>query len=217
MTGGIVKLTGLGAAGLLLTACGGGGGGNETLRRANELQQYIEIDNRVAAFANDELQASEGLPDGEVDYTGFGVVNVDPVSFTRIGDNDGDVSLGIDANVAKLLGDARLTVDFDDGTLSGEITNFRDINDLDDDFEEYSGSLELSDGRFGTIGSAAAIGLDVDGTLEGSAGEIEIDTEIRSPIFGDDGDALAFFGKDADGASVDDDDTPVLVTTVLER
>jgi hypothetical protein len=124
--------------------------------------------NAMAIAYNDVRAEVQSLPwstsadmptTGSATYTGYATVLMDTPTDSM------------------MVGDARLTADFDRSTLTGNLNNFvGTVNGSD--YANYSGSLGLTNGEIG-IASASALGADISGTLTSNTDRVTINGGVQ--------------------------------------
>lgn len=96
----------------------------------------------------------------------------------------GQASLGVGdtARGVVLLGDASVTVDFKNRTVSGEAGNFGGFDNTED-YADYIGTLVLQDGVLGSV-DPNDIDTRMAGTLRGGGNTIEVDALLEGHLKG---------------------------------
>ncbi|MCF2872141.1 hypothetical protein L0664_13780 [Octadecabacter sp. G9-8] len=182
------------ATGLSLSACGDIKG---ALEFADTRDDFLS---RRATLEDRSNTAYLGVPEtGEATYRG-----------------EASLAVGTKSDGVVLLGDAAITVDFDDSTLSGEMGNFSGF-DTNEDFSKYAGVLVLEDGVIGAVNPNDVEGQIV-GVLTGDGNVIGVDAFWEGHLKGTP--IIGILGDTTPGSStftLNDDVVPgTLVTAVTD-
>ncbi len=163
----------------------------------DNLDDLIETEARLLALP---ITSEASLPtSGSATYEGqAGIVLDNPV--------------GLDL---ALVGDASVTADFGQGTISGEATDFLGTDETGLSMDDYDGSLSLSGGQIGVAGASDAMGQ-LSGTLTSDDHVVAIDTQVQGGFVGNpDVEGIVLYGEGA--ATVDGIFAPSFVGIVAER
>lgn len=160
------------ATGLSLSACGDIKG---ALDFADSRDDFLA---RRAALEERSNTAYLGVPDtGETTYLG-----------------EASLAVGTKSNGVVLIGDASITVDFENSDVTGEMGNFSGF-DTNEDFSDYGGVLVIEDGVLGADNPNDVEGQIV-GELVGDGNTIGVDALWEghlkgTPIIGISGETTA--------------------------
>jgi hypothetical protein len=183
-----------------LQACGSTGGGSE----APEDLGAIYNDNREDLLeTHDRLVALSTTSEANLPTSGSATF-------------EGQAGIYLDTALdLSLVGDATVTADFGQGTISGQATNFIGT---EGGFtaDEYDGTLNLSGGRIGTGGPSDASGI-LSGTLTGGGHVVTIDAQMQGGFVGNPDVAGLVLDSTGGTATVDGFLTPGGVGIVAER
>jgi hypothetical protein len=139
-----------------------------------------------------------------------------PVTGSTTFDGYAALTMGTE-NTTSLVGNAEITADFADATMSGTLDGFQGQVD-GSDVQELDGELVLSDGDIG-IGTPAGFGVDVEGELTTDEDAVlGVNGTIAGSFRGEDG-AEALSGVSAGGTdfTLDGEESPGFLTIVGER
>ncbi len=124
-----------------------------------------------------------------------------------------DNPVGLDRS---LVGDATVTADFRQGTISGQATDFIGTDEVGLNVDEYDGTLSLSSGQIGTSSPSGASSV-LSGTLTSEDHVVAIDAQVQGGLVGNpDVEGVALYGTGGI-ATVDGQFASGLVGIVAER
>lgn len=157
-------------AALFVSACGGGGSGTQVPTRLQPGIAHIE-----AGFGSSLLNVDEStiasvplaIAPGSADFKGIAIL---PVSDVRL-----------------LAGDTVFTVDFGANAVNGTADNFATYNDAPisgpaQEIDVYNGTLVIDNGSVEAFGVDTLFGADMTGTLTGSRGDVDVDTNFAAIV-----------------------------------
>ncbi|MEJ8560954.1 hypothetical protein QTO30_06780 [Yoonia sp. GPGPB17] len=155
---------------LSLAACGGGGGGGGG----------SGIDPRLARLDVYEAQKLRVLGDPGAGVMGMPVTTAEdvPVGGAMTFAGSGTMRVETGAEPVVIFGDARLSVDFDNGDAAGAIENTFGTN-ANGDVMDYNGTIALQ-----SDGPGQNMALDYQGTLNSSGRALTFDGTMRGVFLG---------------------------------
>ncbi|MEM9795713.1 MAG: hypothetical protein AAF919_04455 [Pseudomonadota bacterium] len=132
------------------------------------------------------------LPSGQASYEGTAIFAPEEAVADQLANLDGSSEAAVEAgneiaDAAILAADANLTADFDNRTMSGELTDF-----IDDDGNEFSGEVDIVNPNAGGAanitddGGFAVVTVGMDGAITDDDGEQTRIVGAGAGVFGGD-------------------------------
>ncbi len=192
---------------MLLAACGGGGGSSP---------KEEAPDPRLARLDAFDAQLERVLGDADTGIAGMPVTRDDLLPVTGQVTYEGLVAVRLETlpDDLALLGDASVTVDFTDGSVSGEMDAFFGEG-ADAEVVDYDGSLDIAtlsdsdapfaagyNGRLSANGDVVVMDGTLEGVFHGSGAEAlsAYDLEPNATFNGDEVNATVVLVAEADGS-----------------
>lgn len=175
------RIIAIGLCAAAVAGCGGGGGngsvGNEPPPDGATAAELFDFYQAAYTARTDRLD--------ELNNTAWVAPVVEGMPTTGTAAFEGYIDVVLDTPTAQteLLGDTRLSADFDAGTIAGQATNFAG-RDANGDYDLYTGTMTLADGKIGAV-RPNDFDIGYKGTLTGNGDKVVVLGSMDGKFKGD--------------------------------